>query len=315
MEADMVVTVAELGKELFYELKLLEPCGMGNPVPKLLIQNCWFEEVWNRNTQDLRGQKVQYIKTEFEIWDDSSSAGFPGIWWGHYKDEVPKGRCDALVELDYNNSKKRPEVRLLAVRSNLNTSFNIPTQVNWILDWRGEDGEMGREREFSNLSASSSNSDPLTVRECPTSWDELQVWFRRAMQSERKLAIAYPPPKQLPSVEIWQQLVGIAKFLSRTGQAATLKQLQDKLDISDRTLHVGLNALSLLGFQVKHSDWTLILSLPSTFAFSEAIDPATTHAILDFLLAIEEEQFRRQYFYQVPLSTIQSQALQTAVNV
>jgi single-stranded-DNA-specific exonuclease len=39
MEADLVVKVAELGKELFYELKLLEPCGMGNPVPKLLIQN------------------------------------------------------------------------------------------------------------------------------------------------------------------------------------------------------------------------------------------------------------------------------------
>ncbi|HEY9653271.1 MAG TPA: single-stranded-DNA-specific exonuclease RecJ, partial [Coleofasciculaceae cyanobacterium] len=31
IEADLVVNVAELGKELFHELKLLEPCGMGNP--------------------------------------------------------------------------------------------------------------------------------------------------------------------------------------------------------------------------------------------------------------------------------------------
>ncbi|MCA1991037.1 MAG: DHH family phosphoesterase, partial [Coleofasciculus sp. S288] len=197
IEADLVVTVAELGKELFHELKLIEPCGMGNPVPKLLIQNCWFEQVWNRNTQDLRGQKVQYIKTEFEIWDDTTDIGFPGIWWGHYRDEVPKGRCDAIVELDYNNFKKRPEVRLIAVRSSLNTStFNSPIQVDWILDWRGEEVEMGREEEFH----------PLTLRECPTSWNELQVWFRRAIQSDRKLAIAYSPPKQLSPVEIWEQL-------------------------------------------------------------------------------------------------------------
>jgi single-stranded-DNA-specific exonuclease len=31
IQADLAVTVADLGKELFYELKLLEPCGMGNP--------------------------------------------------------------------------------------------------------------------------------------------------------------------------------------------------------------------------------------------------------------------------------------------
>ncbi|MFM6755078.1 MAG: single-stranded-DNA-specific exonuclease RecJ, partial [Dolichospermum sp.] len=53
VEADLVVTVADLGKDLFSELKLLEPCGMGNPVPKLLIKNCWFENSWHKNQQDL----------------------------------------------------------------------------------------------------------------------------------------------------------------------------------------------------------------------------------------------------------------------
>ena len=79
------MTVADLGKELFAELKLLEPCGMGNPVPKLFIQNCWFENGWHRNQQDWKGKKVQYIKTEFFIRDDSSRGKFPGVWWGHYK--------------------------------------------------------------------------------------------------------------------------------------------------------------------------------------------------------------------------------------
>ncbi|MFM6395558.1 DHHA1 domain-containing protein, partial [Planktothrix sp.] len=52
---DLVCTVAELGGDLFQELKLLEPCGMGNPVPKLLIQNCWFTNAWNTKEKDLRG--------------------------------------------------------------------------------------------------------------------------------------------------------------------------------------------------------------------------------------------------------------------
>ncbi|MFM8006706.1 MAG: DHHA1 domain-containing protein, partial [Dolichospermum sp.] len=94
VEADLVVTVADLGKDLFSELKLLEPCGMGNPVPKLLIKNCWFENSWHKNQQDLQGKKVQYIKTDFSIRDDSTNDAFPGIWWGHYKEELPIGRCD-----------------------------------------------------------------------------------------------------------------------------------------------------------------------------------------------------------------------------
>ena len=334
IEADLVVNVAQLGKELFNELKLLEPCGMGNPVPKLLIQNCWFEEVWNRNTQDMKGRKVQYIKTELEIWDDSSSIGFPGIWWGHYKDEVPKGRCDVIVELDYNNYKKRPEVRLVAVQSRVNaSSFNLPTQLDWILDWRGEVGEMGRildqtSEQTDQTSGQTDNSTtlspphpltpspshPLTVRECPTSWDELQVWVRRAIAADRKLAIAYPPPNQLPPHELWQKLVGIAKFLSRTGQTASLTQLQEKLDLSDRTLHLGLQALSPLGFQVSHLDWTIAISWHPTHNSSEATDSTINDAAQAFLAAVEEEQFLRQYFYQVPLSTIQAQASQTATS-
>jgi single-stranded-DNA-specific exonuclease len=320
LEADLVVNVAQLGKELFHELKLLEPCGMGNPVPKLLIQNCWFEEVWNRNTQDLKGQKVQYIKTELEIWDDSASIGFPGIWWGHYKDEVPKGRCNAIVELDYNNYKKRTEVRLVAVQPNVNaSSFNIPNQLDWILDWRGQDaemgsweaGELGRVEELStqslNQPTSPATAHPLTIRECPTSWDELQVWFRRAIASDRKLAIAYPPPSQLPPYEIWQKLVGIAKFLSRTGQSATLAQLQEKLDLSDRTLHLGINTLSVLGFQVQHLDWAIAISWHPSLTSSDT-DSASNDATQAFVAAVEEEQFLRQYFYQVPLATIQGMA-------
>lgn len=317
--ADLVVKVADLGKELFHELKLLEPCGMGNPVPKLLIQNCWFEEVWNQNTKDFKGRKVQYIKTELEIWDDSGNSGFPGIWWGHYKDEVPKGRCNVIVELDYNNYKKRPEVRLVAVQSNINNStFNSPTQLDWILDWRGEQEDAASWEEFADSSlpelTNSSPPQPLKVSECPTSWDELQLWFRRAIQADRKLAIAYSPQTLVPPREIWQQLIGIAKFLSRTGQSATLTQLQAKLDLSDRTIQLGLQALSPLGFQIKHLDWAVEISWHPPVICAEDNDSILNDATLDFLAAVAEEQFLRQYFYQVPLSTIQTMATQMTRN-
>ncbi|MBE9128549.1 hypothetical protein IQ258_20840 [Coleofasciculus sp. LEGE 07081] len=152
---------------------------------------------------------------------------------------------------------------------------------------------------------------PLRVCECPTSWYELQVWFRRAMQAERKLAIAYPPPDQLSPHQVWEKLVGIAKFLSRKGESATLAQLHRKLDLSDRTLHLGLSALSGLGFQVKHQGWAIQISWNPGELGADGIDPMTNEAMQAFLLGVEEEQFLRQYFYQVPLATIQGMAAQS----
>ncbi|HEY9642029.1 MAG TPA: single-stranded-DNA-specific exonuclease RecJ, partial [Coleofasciculaceae cyanobacterium] len=99
-QADLIVEVANLcqheGKALFSELRLLEPCGMGNPVPKLLIQNCWFTKTWHKKIKAAQGDQDGFIKTEFELCDSSSDRSFPGIWWGHYKDELPTGRCDAI---------------------------------------------------------------------------------------------------------------------------------------------------------------------------------------------------------------------------
>jgi single-stranded-DNA-specific exonuclease len=78
--------------------------------------------------------------------------------------------------------------------------------------------------------------------------------------------------------------------------------------LSDRTLQLGLYALSQLGFQVKHLDYSVAISWHPS---SEDTDPAVNEAAQIFLEAVEEEQFLRQYFYQVPLSTIQAQAWQT----
>jgi single-stranded-DNA-specific exonuclease len=140
------------------------------------------------------------------------------------------------------------------------------------------------------------------------------MWFRKAIQSQQKLAIAYPPPGTIKPEAIWQQLVGIAKYLSRTGETATWEQLQQKLKISDRTLDLGIITLKSIGFaieiqpaeapnqqilQVKNSDFPIKVAAEST------------QLVTDFLAAVQEEQFLQTYFYQVPLATLQSMVWQS----
>ncbi len=297
LKADLQVTVEELGFELFQELKLIEPCGMGNPIPKLLIQNCWFEVGKHRNTRDWKGQEVRYIQTEFTLLDETVTQGFPGLWWGHYSHEIPQGRCDAIVELENNTYRKQYEVRLVAVRP-CDASVRPEPQINWILDWRIE-------------MPSNAPEKLLKVQTCPTSWNELQVWFRRALNTQSYLAIAYPAPPLTPPPEIWQQLVGIAKYLSRTQKTATRQQLATRLGVGDRPLKSGFKALECLGFSVTYSDSFQMVWDGAKSQSPDAIAKATEQ----FLSEIREEQFYRQYFYQVPLATIQTVAFQTIFNL
>ncbi|HEY9838104.1 MAG TPA: single-stranded-DNA-specific exonuclease RecJ [Vampirovibrionales bacterium] len=305
IQADLRCTVAELGQNLFRELKILEPYGMGNPVPLLLIENCQFKNIWNAKVQDKKGRKIEYIKTEFQIWDDSSETGFPGLWWGHYKEELPNVPCDAVVELDYNSYKDRYEVRLIAVRPRkAGTVFTSPEGGLPILDFRRHFSEREEEEKTELGDSEGMNFDRTTsivLETCPSSWDELHQWLDLAIQTQKTLAIAYPPPKPVSPRQVWQQLVGVAKYLSRTGQRATREQLCSKLSISDRTLEIGLQALIAAGFQVKIMGESLqVIPGPVTPPFGVSDR---------FSAAVEEEQFRRNYFYQVPLSTVQAIAL------
>jgi single-stranded-DNA-specific exonuclease len=123
---DLVVTVRDLGQLLFRQLKWLEPYGMGNPVPRLLIRDSWFEKVTHRKLKDLSGQSVSFIKTEFDLWDETSDQGFPGEWWGHYRDELPPGRYDVVVELDHNRYKGY-HFKLIDLRPVTRAEIILPT--------------------------------------------------------------------------------------------------------------------------------------------------------------------------------------------
>ncbi len=352
-QPDLVITVAELGLELYQELKILEPCGMGNPFPKFLIRNCYFKDVRNANISDLKSKKVAYLKTEFSLGDDTDQEGFPGVWWGHGRDEIPEGKSDVIVKLDYNNYEKRTQVEIIAILkpleatpSVLNTSsLNSQTQSTQILDYRS----LNHTSSPSPVPPSSSSTSPylpvppspLEITQIPLSWNELQKWSYQARQEQRPLAIAYPPLPNLSPREIWQQLLGIAKYLSRTGEIVTLEKIQQKLGLSSQSLALGLTAITEWGFRVDHlqnqiqntaldnldpsnldpsnldqSDLDQSLESkmqveikiswkPNISPSQDSSNSSSLH-INQFLSAVTEEQFRRQYFYQVPLKTMEA---------
>lgn len=302
MKADLVVTVADLGSALFQALKWLEPCGMGNPPPRLLIQNCWFTSTEQNWTPDKHFPKIRYPKTEFQLWDESVTArGFSGIWWGHTPQDIPKERCDAIVELYPDLRNSAYQVRLIAVRPTVNL-VKPPFTSDWLVDLRGETGYGSAANHPSN---GREGDQSIYVNQCPTSWSELNGLFRQAVDAQKKVLLAYHLPHPSPPIEIWRQLVGIAKYLDRTGERTTVETLQSTLSLSKPTVKVGLDALKAFGFkmEITPQGQIQILGYDVMTQVQKAEWSVITQRLTDI---IQEEQFRRQYFSQVPLATIQS---------
>ncbi len=297
VDIDLEVTVADLGQDLFNELRQLEPYGMGNPIPQLLIKNCWFKNAWNKNIQDNRGNKIQYIKTTFNIWDDSTNKGFPGLWWGHYKDEIPvTDKCDAIAELDFNTYSKRYEIRLVALRlaSENSWSNSVLPQTHQLIDCR-----FARD-QLDNLEVSLEQASLL--QQCPENWSDIHREYRQARQSDRSLVLVYAPIDFPTPQELWHQLIGIAKYLSRTQKGITRTQIQTKLNLGKTSLDCGLKALTLSGF-----NYQLTGNLYYFEYQEKKLHAELQSAINSFFLAVKEERFQQQYFYRVPLETIYQQ--------
>lgn len=323
LRVDLTVTVADLGKSLFQELKLLEPCGMGNPVPRLLLKNVWFEQAQNAHIKDQTGQKLRYLKTEFRLRDATTATGFPGVWWDHAVSDLPSDRCDVVGELDFNAKDKIYHFRLLDLRvvpvsataASIATLAGPRTKAelgtagsDWLLDWRA-----GVPDSMSLPIA------PLVVTAYPNHWGDLAPWLAQALAMERPLAIAFPTPAAVSPSALWAQFLGMAKYLARTQKNITLADWAEALGIPLTVLATGLGALIALGFQVAgvtegEAEAAIAgASTPILLQWSaEARQPEATirAAIARFFTAFQENQFRQRYFYQAPWSTIQAMATQ-----
>ncbi|MEM1368217.1 MAG: single-stranded-DNA-specific exonuclease RecJ [Cyanobacteria bacterium P01_H01_bin.15] len=287
LKLDLTVTVADLqkeaGRKLFNELHVLEPYGMGNPIPTLLIRAVKFSRVSHKNPKDAKGKKVRFIKTSFFVEDDSCDRGFPCIWWGHYKDDVPTvGRWDVAVELDYNSYRRGYELRLVDLRPAENAEALVQTAAV-VLDYRTQ--------------AKPPDTDAVVLSDCPRTWGELRKAYQAAQERDRPLVLAYSSPDELDFAELWRTLVGVAKYLARTGESIPLAQLQAKLKLDERTLSQGLSTLHSLGLTAHLQQKTLIF---------ETTEPApdSTSEFVHFQAAIAELQFQQQYFYEAPLEIL-----------
>jgi single-stranded-DNA-specific exonuclease len=299
---DLKLQIVDLGQNLFRQIKLLEPYGMGNPAPRFLIPNCRFEEKSNANIKNVRGQKVEYIRSEFSLID--ATGKIRGDWWGHYSYELPEGVCDAIVELVDNTYKKSYQVRLIDFIDLGIESDNASRQTTneraialgidkansaKVVDWRGKSLPLPTEGIICDV--------------CPTSWQEIDRWITQAAITQKPLVLTYAPPAESNGIDAWKILVGIAKYLSRTGEAIALNQLQSKLNINDFTvLQFGLDALSACVCKIALHEQVLEMKL---------IDPPdasgeTAIAVQKFITTVNELAFRQQYFDQQLLRLVQS---------
>ncbi|ELS04698.1 single-stranded-DNA-specific exonuclease RecJ [Xenococcus sp. PCC 7305] len=297
IEADLQVRVSDLGQSLFRELSLIEPCGMGNPVPKLLIKNCNFKNVWNSNIKDKQGKKVQYIKTKFSLSDQSCDHLFPGVWWGHYKDEVPQDiSCDVIVELDFNSYARQYEVRLIELRPNSDKfGFNDRQATeDIIVDLRDSSSE-GQDIQLNDL-------DFVVIDKCPMSWTEIHKQYHNAIANQKKLALNYRFPKSVTAPEILRQFITTIKDLAAKEEFITKAQLQNQLGLGDRSFALGLQVLKKVGFSWYQEQ--------NNYQFKQEFVVSNIEIDQDvklFLLAVTEEHFQKEYFCHVPLSIIKSQ--------
>jgi single-stranded-DNA-specific exonuclease len=292
---DLEVNIADLSKELFNEFKQLEPFGMGNPYPKLLVRDCQFSEISNANIRTQKSQKVEYIKTEFTLSDRNGNQIY-GDWWGHYSYELPDTSCDVVIELVDNAFRRRYDVRLLdfhaqsaplsAELPSLATSIKNADLNLKIIDWRGR-----------NPSDLDSHTSATICDRCPQSWQDVNTIIDRAHQANQALALVYPRPEQINGAIAWQTLVGIAKYLSRTGKEIKRSQLIAKLGIDDQdVLQIGFEELEKYGYAVNaiavpsddRDSIIHISSIPSTY---DGFTPAN-----QFIQAANELAFQQQFF-------------------
>ncbi|AUC60698.1 single-stranded-DNA-specific exonuclease RecJ [Cyanobacterium sp. HL-69] len=140
IDIDLTVTVSQLTQELFKELKLIEPCGMGNSAPKYLVKNCWFTDVRNKNISSKKKNKtIKYLVTSFKLCDSSKPDGIFGSWWGHSSSEILSNQnYDVVIEFDYNKFNKQYEPRIVDIKTshselNLNVSESPTVKNNIVL--------------------------------------------------------------------------------------------------------------------------------------------------------------------------------------
>ncbi len=291
---DLDVQVQDLDFDLFRECKLLEPHGLGNPPIRLRLQGVELVDRWSQNLRDTQGKSQQYKYVSFKVRDPNSGKTFPAIWWGHQRADLPTGLVDLVAELTLNTSQEQLSLQIndLHPAPYLNLAGQSQAGLK-ILDYR--------DRPTPPLP-----QPVLTLDNPPQTWREWRQWLHQAQQAQTPLALIYNQPELIPPSLAWQRLVGMTKYLSRCKVSLPLGELQAALGFSQTTLYRGLDSLTELGVQL-HIQAKARPSPLLTCEYPGELQ-LNPQAVADFIRAVAEEQFRRQYLAQVPTPTLQQVA-------
>jgi single-stranded-DNA-specific exonuclease len=301
LSIDAEVTLAALTPQTCQEvLKLLEPCGMGNPTPKFLVRNLHLESVSNTAQE---GGRRRFPVTNLRC--RQGEARLPGIWWGHWPSELPPGPCDAVVELDWQPSVG-VRLRLVDLRPAAQPDFS-QTALPHLLDWR-QGPPTDRETEAVQV-----------IDQPPLGWQDLK---QRVHQAESpvgqgvsgaaaragatdvagcwSMALGYAPWPPTSAALIWRQWLGWLKTMVNSGIAMAPEQIRTQLQLEAPLLELLLAQLSLLGFGLQRTEAGLMLVGPATGPTPEQLQTAW----LSWQRTCQEYTFRRTYFDAVPLQVV-----------
>jgi single-stranded-DNA-specific exonuclease len=218
---------------------------------------------------------------------------------------LPDTVCDVVIELVDNAFRRRYDARLLdfKVKSpslSPDESSLAPTSIKSshlanikILDLRGRD-----------VSALDHQLSATICDRCPQSWQDLQTIIDRAHQTDQALALVYPNPEKINGAIAWQTLVGIAKYLSRTGKQIRRSQLTTKLGIEDQAvLQIGFEQLQQYGYtvhfvneqndQLDNLEQKICINLISSSSLTNKGDATIAP---QFIQAANEVIFQQQFF-------------------
>ncbi|MBE9223242.1 single-stranded-DNA-specific exonuclease RecJ [Cyanobacterium stanieri LEGE 03274] len=214
LEIDLTVTVAQLTKKLFRELKLLEPCGMGNSAPKLLIKNCWFSNVFHKSYTAKNNKNISYLVTYFNLCDiTTQDKGIEGSWWGHGSNDIQENKTyDIIIEFDFNKHKRKNsdseegkyEPRIIDIKPVTNSELNY----------------------YTNKSSTARNNIVLKT-------------------SNKKKE--HEPFDENYYQEIWTNFLGIIKYLINHQTPIDITLFKRKVSMGDRTLNQALKTIIYLG--------------------------------------------------------------------
>lgn len=287
---DLEVTVADLDRPLFRTLYKLEPCGMGNPTPRLALYGCYLQKQRREWTKGVYGR----ARFDFQITDPNSGAMRSGYYWPETNAETLPAetqRCDLVVELDLRTSKgnlnQRDLVaRLIAWRSHQPVE---KTESPRLLDWRSQ--------------APDSIEFAWQLTTCPWTWQELALAWQQAQRSQQPLALSYTAPVPIAPHAAWQQWLAILRAIATAQKPVPWQTVSDRLGWPLDLIQASLQICQPLGYRWQAQSDSVQMVWPDRTQLNWQ-SATTRQTQQQWQRLLREWQRRRQFFSTASLQTL-----------